>query len=262
MWRDRAITEFKMWPSSIFGTLTFRPEIHWQADACIISRLRSQGTDWSALTAAEQFGERSKELGSHVTNWLKVIRWGFPRRKLLVDRPHLRYLLVCEAHDGERTSDEMRYRPHFHILIHDLDDDGRFLRGNPLEAITSRMAVGDWIPRKYRTRNGWQIGAFVADDTPMRRAWDLGHTRFQWCHDEKTASYLTKYLSKTLDARVRPSKWYGEPDRAARLLRDLYRSKITEQGDREERFDPLKKKSIGGGEGEEIPPRALARPAL
>lgn len=212
MWRDRAITEFKLWPMTLFGTLTFRPELHWQADARIIGRLRAGGTDWSALTAAEQFAERSKELGDHVTKWLKVIRWGRGGKRLLKDRPRLRYLIVCEAHDGARTSDEMRGRPHFHILLHDKDNDGRLVKGNPLECILNGQD-GEFIARKYRTRNGWLTGAFVVDDAPMRRAWDSGHSRFQWATDEKSASYLTKYLTKTLDARVRASQGYGDLDR-------------------------------------------------
>lgn len=227
MWRDKAIAEYKYWPMSVFGTLTFRPEIHWAADAAIIGRLRAGGTDWSALTAAEQFAERSRELGSHVTKWLKVTRWGFPPRRTLKERPHLRYLLVCEAHDGARTSDEMRMRPHFHILIHDLDNDGRFLAGEPLQALLNGES-GDWLQRKFKTRDGWKAGAFVKDTAPMRRAWEHGHTRFQWCHDEKTASYLTKYLSKTLDARVRASQGYGQPELVAPLLHNLDRLSLSE----------------------------------
>lgn len=207
MWKDRAEAEYRLWPISIFGTLTFRPEVHYMADAILTSRLRAGGTDWSALTSAEQFAERSKLLGSYVSTWLKTVRWGRRGSRLLKDRPRFSYLIVCEAHDGEFTSAEMRGRPHFHTLFH-TDNDGRFIDGNPLQALLSG-SDGDFVRKNYRAGNVWRPGVFVVDCAPMRLSWEHGFSKFQWAHDEKTASYLTKYLSKTLDARVRASQGYG-----------------------------------------------------
>lgn len=241
MWKDRAIIEYKRAPMSVFGTLTFRPEVHWHADACITSRLRSGGTDWSALSAAEQFAERSKELGSHVTKWLKVLRWG--RDGSRKNRPQIRYLIVCEAHDGEFTSVEMRGRPHFHVLFHTAND-GRLLLGSPAQALIAGDD-GDWTARKYRTRSGWKLGVFVKDEAPMRRAWDHGLTKFQWCHNEQTASYLTKYLSKALDARVRASQGYGDVDRIHR--KDTTDRELRpEEGSERKNVTPPKKVLRGG----------------
>lgn len=243
MWRDRAIAEFRAAPLTVFGTLTFRPELHWQADAAVIGRLGN--ADWSALTAAEQFAYRSKELGSHVTNWLKVIRWGRSKKRLLKDRPNLRYLVVCEAHNSVRTSDEMRGRPHFHCLIHDLTNDGRLFAGSPVQAMLTGCTDGDWTMRKIKARNGWRPGAFLIDTAPVRTAWPHGHTKFQWCENEQTATYLTKYLSKELDARVRASQFYGETHRHVEQQRNLDRLPLPEKGEREG-LDPsgLKKEPI------------------
>lgn len=237
MWRDRAIAEYKQWPMTIFGTMTFRPEIHYLADARLTARLGAGGTDFFALTEAEKFGERSRELGSLVTNWLKVVRHGFPRTRLVKDRPQFRYLIVCEAHDGARTSDEMRGRPHFHCLIHVQANEGRLFKGSPLQAMLNG-ADGEWIRKSYQTRNGWKYGVYLIDQASVRTAWQHGLNKFQWCENEQTASYLTKYLSKTLDARVRASQGYGDVDRIHHKQHETDVERTTEKGSGGKEFDP------------------------
>lgn len=83
----------------------------------------------------------------------------------------LRYLLVAEEHMG---AGENRGFPHFHILLHEVD-----------------------FARPYRK-------------ALLQSAWPHGFTNFKLASDFKSASYLTKYISKQFsDARVRASLNYG-----------------------------------------------------
>lgn len=64
--------------------------------------------------------------------------------------------------------------PHLHILVHEASADK---------------------PVRHKTLEG---------------QWKLGFTRFKLAHDVKTASYVCKYISKALLARVRASLRYGQ----------------------------------------------------
>nr|QJB20624.1 MAG: replication initiator protein [Microvirus sp.] len=64
--------------------------------------------------------------------------------------------------------------PHLHILVHEASPDK---------------------PVRHKTLEG---------------QWKLGFTRFKLAHDVKTASYVCKYISKALLARVRASLRYGQ----------------------------------------------------
>lgn len=64
--------------------------------------------------------------------------------------------------------------PHYHILVH---EDG------PLREIPKRI---------------------------LQEQWPHGFTRWKLVEDRRQGAYLTKYLSKTLEARVRASRFYGQ----------------------------------------------------
>jgi hypothetical protein len=54
----------------------------------------------------------------------------------------------------------------------------------------------------------------VSQDEPVRKAilkdcWDLGFTHHKLVENERHASYVCKYLSKSMSARVRASQRYG-----------------------------------------------------
>lgn len=87
-------------------------------------------------------------------------------------RTQFRYLCVVEIHDSDETSPEFRGLPHVHLLMHEIE-------GLP--------------PLKKAILDG---------------QWHHGFTRWRVC-DEDAAGYVTKYISKALDARVRASEHYG-----------------------------------------------------
>lgn len=83
-----------------------------------------------------------------------------------------RYLLVTETHNSRKSSDLKRGRPHLHALIHEF----------PGQTIRKRV---------------------------LENAWHLGHCQFRLASDPTVARYVSKYLTKASDARVRASLEYG-----------------------------------------------------
>jgi len=93
-----------------------------------------------------------------------------------------------------RTGGSLRYllvaeqhksgMPHYHALIHETD------RAHPI--------------RKSRLQSNWK----------------LGFTRFKLVDNNAPASYITKYLSKNITARVRASVFYGSPPETAKNERE------------------------------------------
>jgi len=214
-WRSRAIAEYATWPVSCFGTLTLRPEEHYRFDAMIeTGSVGRPAVRLRDLSATEAFGTRVSAIGTEITNWIKRLRKG--------DKEHkdcrLRYLIVAEMHNGAQTSDEMRHRPHFHVFLHEMKSSSLF-SGSPIRALVDGKDV-DWERKWYKPEKGvWRYGAFLRDESFVRAQWTLGHTKFQFAESEKAAWYICKYLTKTLDCRVRSSQLYGllgtsEEDRA------------------------------------------------
>lgn len=207
-WQAKAFTEYSMCANTLFGTITMSPAEQCRLDDLITLRLAKGRVDFNQLSQREIFAERVKEFGAEVTKWLKRVR---KLRKL----PHgaLRYLLVAEVHDSESTSEEMRGRPHYHILMHE-HEAGQLVDGNPLDVLRTRERSGDYVHRWVMNNrlNKWEERVFLADDAPIRAAWSLGFTNFQWAHSAQAATYVCAYLSKSLMLRVRPSLHYGDED--------------------------------------------------
>lgn len=205
-WTARALSEWQRWPRTVFGTVTMSPEEHAMLDAKATLRLAKGRVGFADLSPRELFAERAKEFGAEVTKYLKRLRKGDPSH----DRPKLRYLLVAEVHDSDETAVEMRHRPHFHLLIHELEP-GVLVHGNPASVIESGERDGEWIRKFRKDRRGrWQPIAVVADDAFLRQNWTLGFTNFQWASSAQQASYVCKYLNKSLMLRVRASQHYGD----------------------------------------------------
>ena len=106
-WRWRATSEMGEAARTWFGTLTLRPEAHHQMLCQARARLWSGGTDFDALSPAEQFAERMTEVGREVTRYLKRVRKESGAR--------VRYLLVAERHKSGQ--------PHLHIMVHEADQE-------------------------------------------------------------------------------------------------------------------------------------------
>jgi len=201
-WTARALEEYNTSIRSWFGTITLRPEAHFRFDTLAQVRLAKAGTDfWADLTDQQRFDERVKEIGVEITKWLKRLRGDRKASR----QPSFRYLLIAEAHESEKTSVEMRFRPHFHVLFHETDER----RPLVLPHEFARNATGDLIADKYGN-------PYVADDAWLRSGWDHGFTRFQQAATPMAAFYLCKYLTKATKARVRASGGYGGADRRTR----------------------------------------------
>lgn len=210
-WTARAITEYHRAERTWFGTLTLSPMEHYVIDARAQARLGRSGVNWQQLSAKEQFAERAKELGAEATKFIKRLRFG--SKMVCEDGPHIphkpviRYLLVAEMHDSAETSDEMRGRPHFHMLLHE-QQAGALVVGKPLTALFAGRSV-EMERRSYKTRRGWKPGVFAADNSFLRSNWTLGFTKFQLAESPMSAAYVCKYLTKALAVRVRASQGYG-----------------------------------------------------
>lgn len=105
-----------------------------------------------------------------------------------------RYLVVCEVHDGGGGADGL---PHYHLLIHE-------------KSIMSPM-------RKRMLQSQWR----------------LGFSAFKLVDDPSQATYLAKYLSKSLLARVRASQRYGITDEVKPNTASSHSVSV-------EKFDPQK----------------------
>lgn len=194
-WKARAFTEYERHFRTFFGTLTLRPEIDAQLDAEAVVRLHKRGVDFYALDPDELFRVRVKVGGELLTDWLKRVREAVAYRD--GQRPALRYLLIAEPHNGAKTSDAKRHRPHWHVLLH---EDER----------CSFVLPTEWAkhPSGQVIRDKWG-NPFVSDDALLRSQWNAGQSRFQLATTSQAATYLCKYISKAVAYRVRASQRYG-----------------------------------------------------
>lgn len=195
-WRGRAITEYERSPMTLFGTLTVDPAFDVQIDALARIECGERSVDFDRLTPAEMFRERVKVGGREVTKWLKVLRNPAENRV----EPLFRYLIVAEAHEGAKTTELKRGRPHWHVLLHEQ------------EIQAALVTATEWARRDDGTvlvdRHG---NPQVANDAYIKRAWKIGHSQFALCRSATAAGYLCKYLTKEDTAvRLRASFGYGQ----------------------------------------------------
>jgi len=200
-WAARAIDEFSTAYRTWFATFTIAPEEHEYRDLLLRSRLRAQRVDFDKdLTGPEKFTARARMFGGYV---------GFRRHygdidtlqnyiKRLRKRSPLRYLVVAEAHSGVSNAD-MKWRPHFHMLIHE---------PKPCALVSCVEHEERWV----KTRKGWKQHTFLSDWAFIRKNWQLGFTKVQLAHDANSAVYICKYLAKDLSSqvRIRASQGYGD----------------------------------------------------
>lgn len=204
-WTGRAMTEYDKWPRTIMGTFTMSPEKHQEFDWRL--EVGEPGVrpavDIFALSEAQRFTARASIFGTEITKWLKLVREGNAEHP----KPQFRYLLIAEAHESEATSDVMKGRPHFHILMHE-KEAGALVVGD-VQAAMMHGNSGEWERRRIKTKNGWSFGLYAHNDSWMKTLWEHGHTVFQLAPDRKSAVYVCKYLTKSMHVRVRASLRYG-----------------------------------------------------
>lgn len=201
-WTARAGTEFDMWPRTFLGTFTLSFEEHLELDMHVEAgnplRKRPRRA-FRELDAKGAFAARCAVFGEYLTDYLKRVR-----KQISTD---FRYLLIAEAHDSEETSEEMRGRPHFHILFHE-KIAGALVRGDTEQAMIFGKD-GEFEKRWVKTRKGWRPFLFATDEAELRRQWQRGHTKFQLCDSSNSAIYPCKYVTKSAGVRPRASQLYG-----------------------------------------------------
>lgn len=155
-WTYRAKSEIALAPRTWFGTLTLRPQEHYNALMHGRAYMRSRSVEPDA--DVDELQLRHKVISKWITLWFKRLR---------KSGIHFRYLLVMEIHKSGL--------PHYHLLIHEV--------------------LGQ-EPVRYSDLQTWPHGfsswKLVTDDGKG-----------------KTAHYISKYLSKAAEARVRASVGYG-----------------------------------------------------
>lgn len=134
LWSLRAKAEIHAASRTWFGTLTLRPEEHFQVLCRAMAKASATGVEWTELSPAEQFQRRHSVISEEITKWLKRIRKESESR--------LRYCLTAEAHKSGL--------PHYHILIHE-----RWLGGQ----VTERQL-----------RRQWKLGHSKFNLTPSSQA--------------------------------------------------------------------------------------------
>lgn len=180
LWASKAKNEIGLGVRTWFVTLTFDEQQHFEAQLAATQRLAKQGVSFKLLSDDEQFLERHKELGRKLTLYLKRLRahtmlckrYDANQKKWVVAykyRARFRYLIVSERH---KTG-----LPHYHMLLHELDGNA------PLK---------------------WGVLHHHAVDSKL-----FGFIFEAKLADAETAAYVTKYLTKSPEARVRASGRYG-----------------------------------------------------
>lgn len=201
-WTARAGTEFDMWPRTFLGTFTLSFENHLILDMEVERGNPITGRPkrpFSSLNEKGLFAARCDVFGEYLTDYLKRVR-----KQISTD---FRYLLIAEAHDSENTSEELRGRPHYHILFHE-KKAGALVRGDVQHAEIFGKD-GEFEKRWVKTRKGWKQFLFATDEAELRKQWQLGHTKFQLCESSNSAVYVCKYVVKSAGVRPRASQRYG-----------------------------------------------------
>lgn len=214
-WAARACLEYERSVHTWFGTLTLSPAHH----ALVDSWASSAGLwpDKSRLSEAQfekaLFRARAAVIGKEIDSWLSMVR------EIAYLRTHkrelIRYLLVAERHDSHATSEIMRNRPHYHMLLHE-GASGAAFSGDILRAYQGEDNL-EVVRRMKKRGNEWVPAVFAADEAIARKAWVLGHSKFEHCINAKAAFYVCKYMYQSDMARVRASVHYGRRDESPAL---------------------------------------------
>lgn len=181
-WMARVGAEFRASVRTWMATFTMSPEQHWELEKR------------AAVNGKGVIAEFHREF----RQWQRRIYGEAEMAKAM--RACTSYLAVAELHDSERTSDEMRGRPHYHALLHEYVI-GALIRDDECE----------WKWRATKDPTSPRFVYRVNDDGRLRKAWKLGFTTIELLSSEREAVYVCKYLRKQDGApgRVKASSRYG-----------------------------------------------------
>jgi len=145
-WADRAIAEVtQRGQRAWFGTLTARPEVHYQHLEIARKRAAARGVDLDAEKPERMFAVRVSILGLELTKYFKRLR--------KVTACDIKYMAVFERHESGN--------PHVHlILVEALGSDG----------IPKRMLEGQWHLGFSQWRLVWDVADAHRDKADAKRA--------------------------------------------------------------------------------------------
>lgn len=198
-WAARVCEEYRQSARTWMVTFTLTPAEHALLD--VSAHKLWEGSQAPSLD--ELLKLRVQVFAGMLRKWLKRVRSAAYERGQPVEG-QVRYVTVAEVHDSARTSEWMRGRPHFHMILHE-KEIGALVLDTECEWTQERDSTGQLRP-VYR----------VVDDGMPRRLWaaeggrTLGFTKMVLCHNEQSAYYLCKYLHKSPQYRILASLRYGK----------------------------------------------------
>lgn len=190
LWAARVAGEYRRSKRTWMVTFTLSPAEHALLDI-EANKFRRDGVEWIDC--------QCRAYDARISLWLKRCRSeAFRQGRPVVG--NTKTLRVAEVHDSDKTSDLLRGRPHFHMLLHEREI-GSLIRDEECEWVQERDKHGvlQWL---YRAK----------DEALVRAQWTFGHTKFTLCFEEKQAYYLCKYLHKKPIYRIKAGIGYYRRD--------------------------------------------------
>lgn len=196
-WSEAAERMYDATGATWLCTFTMSPIEHARLD---MRRRKAFGPD-------DLFKARCEVFSKELTKWLKRVRdaeykrrrkWFFEEStesRELRGRAEFTYMMVAEPHDGPKTSDWLRGRPHFHLALHEAE---------PGELIHFDEAG------MFKNPKTGKLELRARNDSMVKLKWKFGHCSFVAAENAKGAKYLCKYVADNAVWRIRASIGYSE----------------------------------------------------
>lgn len=188
-WAKRAEKEYRNAHRTWMGTLTLAPEVLSRAKAIVNTTLREKGVAPETLTQRELFLELDKLMYREFQKRFDLLRKTYWRPLL--------YLAVTEVHRGGGSH---HGEPHWHVLLHEFTPSGELT----YDPYFSGYRWNSDLKAKQKVSDPFWLAGFQHWKLKKKPS-DPGYNP-----REDDPTYVTKYLSKDLAARVRASKFYGQ----------------------------------------------------